>query len=139
MGVEWGGGGTRRPLLRRTRAARRCTYGCCICNDSRKHLRHKEAQEVSRMLDDMMWDDDWLADRYQAIEDEARYYDEQGFPTHTDSVEVECDDVNHTAWHGCPTCEGWWDEYDPDDMCRGGDDAYTTARRSGEPTYREVK
>lgn len=72
---------------------------------------------MSRMLDDMMWEDDWLADRYQAIEDEARYYDEQGFPTHTDHIEVE---------------------YDPDEMYRDGDDAYTTARRSGEPTYREV-
>lgn len=72
---------------------------------------------MSRMLDDMMLDEDWLADRYQTIEDEARYYDVQGFPAHTDSVVVE---------------------YDPDDMHRGGDDAYTTARRSGEQTYRDV-
>jgi len=20
---------------------------------------------------------------------------------------MSCNDVNHTAWHGCPTCEGW--------------------------------
>lgn len=117
MGVEWGGGGTRRPLLRRSRLVRRCTFGCCGGDEQRKYLRHVEEREVSQMLDDYMLDEDWLADRYQTIEDEARYYDVLGFPTHTDSVVVE---------------------YDPDEMRRDGDDAHTTARRAGEPTRWDV-
>lgn len=69
------------------------------------------------MFDDYMYDEDAAYERYLVERDEARYYDMLGFPAHQDEQVVE---------------------YDPDEMYRGGDDAYTTARRSGEPTYREV-
>ena len=65
---------------------------------------------MSRMLDDYMYDEDAAYERYLVEQDEARYYDVLGFPTHEDVDVVE---------------------YDPDEMRRDGDDAHTTARREG--------